>query len=480
MAKKKLTQLDIFKRLAVIALAAVLSVTAVFGGLAITNAAIGPKFRDSYYAALPVKYDRLYSIEGSKLVVIGGSSVAFGIDTELAERELGMPCVDFGLYAAFGLKPMLDLAAGAISKGDIVVITPELSGYMYSDAVGYEYLAQALDGRGDMKLRLGAGYFTGLLASIPGCISTKLKLASAESKESGTVYSASSFDEQGRMIYKRENNIMDGGYTMDNLPELDPAMVTDSFVAMIGSFAGAMERKGARVYFGFPPVNRLAVEMAAEDGKTGPELLEAELRRKLGVRILSGISDHIMEPGYFYDSNYHMNDTGKVYNTLLLINDIKRETGDLGNTSIQLPKPPAGSSENAVLSSGEQDGLKYDVTSSGVIITGLNNEGRRKRVLTVPESIENAKVYKIGNRAFAGASAETIELPEVSVLGGEIFKDAASLKDVHLRAVKLPEVGDSLLSGAPANVKIYVPQEVYGTYITDYFWARFNTKLAGE
>ena len=85
-------------------------------------------YKESYYAALPIKYDRIEQVEGAKIVVIGGSSVAFGLDSKLVEQELQMPCVNFGLYAAFGLKPMLDLSVDAIEKGDIVVVSRRGSG----------------------------------------------------------------------------------------------------------------------------------------------------------------------------------------------------------------------------------------------------------------------------------------------------------------------------------------------------------------
>ena len=45
-------------------------------------------YEDTYYAELPLKVARLEETAGSRVVVIGGSSVAFGIDSKLAEQEL--------------------------------------------------------------------------------------------------------------------------------------------------------------------------------------------------------------------------------------------------------------------------------------------------------------------------------------------------------------------------------------------------------
>ena len=51
---------------------------------------------------------------------------------ELMEEMIGMPVVNFGLYATLGTKLMLDLSLGAIKKGDVVVIAPETDPQTYS------------------------------------------------------------------------------------------------------------------------------------------------------------------------------------------------------------------------------------------------------------------------------------------------------------------------------------------------------------
>ena len=50
-------------------------------------------YQDSYYAELPAMADYLHQAEGNRLILIGGSSVAFGVDTALLEsllREHGL------------------------------------------------------------------------------------------------------------------------------------------------------------------------------------------------------------------------------------------------------------------------------------------------------------------------------------------------------------------------------------------------------
>ncbi len=433
-------------------------------------------YKESYYAALPVKYDRINQVEGEKIVVIGGSSVAFGIDSKLMEKELGMPCVNFGLYAAFGLKPMLDLSRDAIEEGDIVIIAPELSSQMYSDYIGYDFLLQACEGRSDMVFDLGISYAVGLMEKFPSYIEEAKRLRELGGLKVNGVYTSASFDKYGDIVYEREYNIMDGMYSSDNLPEINSQLVSEEFIEMVNEYAEFVEEKGAKVYFGFCPVNELsAVEIKEEDKKSFLKALE----EKLDFEIIASLDDHIIDAGYFYDSNFHTNDAGTVLNTVLLINDIKRACMDeMTYTDISISKPPASPMEEEIIASGSKDGYDYVVTSTGVIIVGLDEQGKKQEKLEIPEQIDNYIVKKIDDNAFAGCNATEIIIPStVKVLSSGIFSDAKQLTKVVLLCDGLPEVGSGLLNGANDKLKIYVLKDWYSTYVTDYFWGVYADYL---
>ena len=433
-------------------------------------------YKESYYAALPIKYDRIKQVKEEKIVVIGGSSVAFGLDSKLVEQELKMPCVNFGLYAAFGLKPMLDLSVDAVGKGDIVVIAPELSSQMFSDYVGYDFLLQACEGRSDMTSALGLSYAAGLMSKFPAYIKEAQKLNSMGGLKVNGVYAVSSFDTYGDIIFERAYNIMDGMYAQDNLPEINADLVTDEFANMLNEYAKKIEEKGAKVYFGFCPVNQLSAENISQSDR---EDFVKALEDKLDFDVIASLEDHILDAGYFYDSNFHTNDAGTILNTVLLINDLKRVRMDMTVvTDIDIPKPPTGPVEEEVIATGSLDGFCYAVTSSGVTITGLEEDALKSDKLQIPEQIENYVVIKIENGAFAGCSATEIILPRtISVLSADIFRDAKELTKVYLMCETLPEVGNNLLNGANEHLKIYVPASSYSNYVTDYFWGVYADNL---
>ena len=98
--------------------------------LIIVGFATPSQFNETYFAELGDMYDRLCGIKGKKRVIIGTSSVAFGVDSALIEDQLALAgeeysVVNFGLYGALGTKIMLDLSENRINEGDIVILAPE-------------------------------------------------------------------------------------------------------------------------------------------------------------------------------------------------------------------------------------------------------------------------------------------------------------------------------------------------------------------
>lgn len=469
--KKRSVLLKFLKLILLLVLVMVLPVS----GAGLIYALQPNTYEDTYYAELPLKVARLEQIPGKRVVVIGGSSVAFGIDSKLMEQELGMPCVNFGLYAAFGLKPMLDLSLGGLHRGDIVVIAPETTSQMYSGYCGYDYLLQAFEDRIGLLIGLGPEYYPGLVSKVPGYIRDAKQLRNMGGASGAGVYSLTSFDEYGDIVYPRPENVMEKGYLEDNPPELRKEIVTQDFLDMINDYVFAARCRGAKVFFSFCPVNALALEAADEAEQAA--FVQA-LRDGLNCPVLSPLSDRVMDAGFFYDSNYHLNDIGARYNTLLLVSDVQRVQGNMHQTAAALPHPPVLQRNDAVISSGVQDGIAYDVTARGVIVTGLDEQGKSQQILSIPEMIEEADVIAVASAAFSGSLAEEIVLPPtITQLPGRLFAGMDQLTKATILSETLPEVGDELLLEANPGIRIFVPSDLYGSYITDYFWGAYAGQM---
>lgn len=66
-----------------------------------------------------------------KVLVVGGSSVAFGLRPASLSARIGLPVVVFGINAGVGLDLIAARAATLISPGDLVVVSPELNHFQH-------------------------------------------------------------------------------------------------------------------------------------------------------------------------------------------------------------------------------------------------------------------------------------------------------------------------------------------------------------
>ena len=104
-------------------------------------------FSDTFMGELPEKVRLLDETEGRRIIVIGGSAAAFGIDSEIIRQEMeDYNVVNFGMYAGLGTKAMLNLSRKSIRRGDIVIVMPEQQEQSLTDYFGAEYFWQTADG----------------------------------------------------------------------------------------------------------------------------------------------------------------------------------------------------------------------------------------------------------------------------------------------------------------------------------------------
>lgn len=90
------------------------------------------------------KHHRLDSLSSPKIVFIGGSNLAFGLDSKLIEDSLHIPVVNMGLHAGLGLRFMLNESKNSLKKGDIVIVAPEYHHFYNSDILNGEKVLVAM------------------------------------------------------------------------------------------------------------------------------------------------------------------------------------------------------------------------------------------------------------------------------------------------------------------------------------------------
>lgn len=95
--------------------------------------------RQSYLAAIIDKHRILEQAHSPKIVFVGGSNLALGLDSKLISREMGVDVVNMGLSRLFGLRYSLEEVKDCLHQGDTVVIVPEYENF-FGEMNGSAYL----------------------------------------------------------------------------------------------------------------------------------------------------------------------------------------------------------------------------------------------------------------------------------------------------------------------------------------------------
>lgn len=397
------------------------------------------QFGNTFMGELKNKYERLKSTEGKRIVLIGGSGVAFDCDSSMLEEFFpSYEIVNFGMYAGLGTKAVLDLSEAYIHEGDIVILSPEQSEQTLSDYFNGEYMWQAVDGAFRMLRDIKSENFETMLGNFPGFAVEKLKyVLKGQSPQTDSVYQKKSFNEYGDVdLDVCRENVLPQGYDVNQKIRFDEDVVQPEFLEYMNDWACRLEDKGALVWYRYCPANVLAVK----DTKAVTSY-DAFLRQELDFPIIGNQANSLMEAEWFFDTNFHLNQAGKKMNTIQLIRDIKAMLGDDRAVTVELPEKPRRTWENASEEGRiwtEADSLKY----------------QEKEIIVIPEM-----VTQIEDRAFAKCDG----------LKMIILKQKDPSKCI---------VGRHLLDGTSAD--IVVPQKSADSYKRNYFWSSYAQRIREE
>ena len=506
-----------------IAIVAVCLALALGVGVVVMTVLILPEQYDRLYLGeLADKYARLRSLDNeNKIIIIGGSSVAFGISSPMIEENLGMPAVNFGLYGPLGVAIMMDLTRGHIREGDIVVLAPETDHQTMSMYLNGEAMWGCCDSDFTMLFRIRAENWGEMLGSFWTYALKKYQFYLYGKPQPDGVYDHDSFDEYGDIAYIRTGPTLEEGYDTEVPLDLSADIVDQDYIDYVNEYIEYCRGRGAQVYFSWPPMNRLAI---VQDER-GVLEYATFIRETFHCPLISNILEYIMGPESFYDTNYHLTDAGVVEHTARLIQDLWNVIGDGSKVDIVVPASvqakvdaaltestapdaagipsgdipadeplPAEAAEpaptpvptpEAVGSSRDAQFFTYEPFSDGIMVTGVTGEGARQSELEIPWLIDGQKVVAIGQEAFAECEnlrALYIQSNVSRVMQGA-FDGAPRLTEIHIdneAGANILVPGTGLFDNVSGRLRVYVPQDAYGTFLADYFWGNYIDRLVAE
>ena len=407
---------------------------------------IPSQYEKTYMGELKYKYERLSNTNGKRIVIIGGSAMAFGIDSELINNSFAdYDVVNMGMYAAMGSRAILDLCLSKINEGDIIVFAPEQNSQTLSLYLGADFCLQGCDGAFNMLPK----FFTSeenaakILAEIPLFSYEKAKyFFTGTTPQPDSIYRQSAFNEYGDIDTILPENIMSSGYDINTQISYNNDSIDSEFIEYLNNYSRKVASKNATLLFAYAPANESAVLTTNEkDSDFAEDFLDRYhlfLNKSLDFAVIGDPHNSVLSPEWFYDTNYHLNSYGKKLYTRQLIRDLKAYLKDSSVTAIDIPNAPVLPAPN---STEEKKVLKATVYSKNTSITSI----------TIEEDINVIEDY-----AFSGCSM---------------------LKEIHIKNAdpSTIRIGQHLLDGTNAN--IYVPESSVSLYKTDYQFSLYAGRI---
>ena len=428
------------------------------------------QYSETFLGELKHKVQLLRDTPGRRIILVGGSSAAFGIDSALLEQYFpDYTVVNFGMYAALGTTVMLDLSEPYIREGDLVILLPEQQAQTLSDYFDASVLWQGVDGAFDLLALLDRDQLGQMAGQFPYFAARKFAcVLRGQPIQPEGVYRRDAFNARGDLVSDAcAQNILPGGADASTPILFDPSLVTEAFLERVDGYAAALSQQGATLYYAFCPMNAAAVADAS-----GVDTFYDALAARLTFPILGDPHDSILEAGWFYDTNFHLNASGKIVYTRTLIRSLKAQLGDSSPTTISLPAMPELAA--AVLWQGDDshgDCFLLEARNGTAVITGLTEIGQSKPTLVIPSTWMGLPVTAVETLGHCPALRTLTIQQNIRSIADGAFSGCAAMKEIILESESPSQcaVGQGLLEGTDAD--LFVPPGTYSAYCTDYFWS---------
>ena len=277
---------------------------------------ISPQYSQGYCASMIDKVNRLKSIEGPKIVLIGDSNLAFGIKSEEIEAAFNMPVVNMGFHGGVQNPFNEQMARLNVQEGDIYIICN--SSYIDGE-IGADLAWITIEDHFELWRLLRWEDVIPMIRAYPAyfkaCINLWMNNAGNQIPVADGAYRRDAFNEYGDIVW-------DDSDVMYTIPEGSVAIapIADWTVERLNKLNQYLNDRGATMLVAGYPIADCAYTPPKEDYDTFQE----ELSLKLDAPVISDFKDYFDPERYFFNSALHLNTVGKEARTRQLISDLRR------------------------------------------------------------------------------------------------------------------------------------------------------------
>jgi len=276
---------------------------------------LSPQYSNGYCASLIDKVHRLESIEGAKIVLIGDSNLAFGINSEEIEAAFGMPVVNMGFHGGVQNPFHEQMAKLNVQEGDIYIICH--SSYIDGE-IGADLVWISLEDHFDLWRLLRKEDIVPMIRAFPAyfkaCLSLWMSNTGNQVSDADGAYRRDAFNEYGDIDW-------DDSDVTYIIPEGSVAIapIADWTVERLNELNQYLNDRGATMLVAGYPI----ADCAYTPPKEQYIAFQEELSSKLDAPVISDFTDYFYPESYFFNSALHLNTVGKEARTQQLIRDLE-------------------------------------------------------------------------------------------------------------------------------------------------------------
>lgn len=294
--------------------------------------------QNDYSLGIELKHRRLAEINTRKIVLVGGSNLAYGVDSKMLQKATGCPVVNMGMNGYFGVRYMLEEVKDQIRPSDIIVLSFE-----------YDNLFKSVDGSPGSHLAIIKAYPTvfgflsaeqklQVIAAIPTVAQAKIirlmtdAITTLKEPFTGRNYGvegpADLNEIESLKGFSPEGDItahlgIKWPFVLENAVVPQGAKIDMQMIALMRGFGEEMQRRGVPVMVSYTPVIRETYD------KLQGDLTEFDRMIKSSPPLIapSPPSAFAYDKSMFFDTVYHLNERGRPVRTQRLIDDLATTLG---------------------------------------------------------------------------------------------------------------------------------------------------------
>lgn len=266
-------------------------------------------YQRNYLASGIDKHKLLETTKSPRIILIGGSNLAYGINSEGLSDAFGRPVINMGLHAGLGLKYMINEVQPHLRQDDWIIFSPEYHQFYGNLLDGEEALGELMVIEPRFARYLSAEQYVNTLSNSLGYLSSVarhnlymlLGISNASSGNKHGLYSREAYNDWGDLTAHLK---MPDTETI--LPRSIKGDRNYRAEQVINQFTHQVTQKGVKVFMLYPSYLDKSYQM----NKAKIDILTMDLSNKLQAKIIAKPEDFLFDQSLLFDTEYHLNARG--------------------------------------------------------------------------------------------------------------------------------------------------------------------------